>query len=85
MFGQTYLRPGPVGPPGAKGDPGVITEARQDGGLEITPTDPEQAPAPESALPVAIPAPPAEGVFMLAAVDGLLQWAPVIDPEEETP
>lgn len=80
LGGVPFRRPGPPGP---KGDPGVLTEARADGGLEITPTDPEQAPAPEAALPVAIPPPPTTGAWMLAAIDGALSWAEVI--EEETP
>lgn len=68
--------PGPKGDPGEKGDPGVVTEPQPDGSLEIQPTEHAEAPP-----AVALPVPPAEGIYDLRSVHGALTWVPVVEEE----
>lgn len=61
-------RPGRQGARGDKGDPGVTTQPKEDGSLEIAPTDPVGPAA------VALPAPPAIGTYTPTVIDGVVTW-----------
>lgn len=75
--------PGPIEPPPP---PPLTVEPQSDGSLVLVSTEPEDPENPESPGPsaVAVPLPPATGIYSLTSVDGVLAWQEV-PPKVDAP